>query len=86
MGLSGKCQRAPVALFDAGRCPVAEITFRACTGSAGDLGLAESGPTKPCTVPGRNRKARNGFLVRRSAPRTLIFTPPMRLFDLCFKL
>ena len=29
-------QRAPVALFDAGR-PVAEIIFRACTGSAGAL-------------------------------------------------
>src|SRR4029077_16141744 len=27
--------RLPVALFDAGRCPVAEITFRACTGSVG---------------------------------------------------
>jgi hypothetical protein len=26
--------RAPVALFDAGGCPVAEITFRACADSA----------------------------------------------------
>jgi hypothetical protein len=25
--------RAPVALFDAGRCPVAEIAFRACMGA-----------------------------------------------------
>src|ERR1700726_554709 len=30
-------RRAPVALFEAGRCPVVEITFRACTGSAGAL-------------------------------------------------
>jgi hypothetical protein len=35
--------RAAVALFDAGRCPVAEITSRACTGSAG----ASSGDALP---------------------------------------